>query len=439
MTFGPPGALGGVTDLYELTMGQSYVRLGMTHPATFSCFFRKFPVDRGFLLAMGIEQVLADLEEWRFSSDQVEYLRAQGFDEEFLDWLSAVRFEGRVRGMREGTVFYPDEPLLEVTASLPVAQLLETLVLNEIGYPTLVATKAARCVLAARGRDCVDFALRRTQGLEAGMKFARASYLAGFVATSNVAAAQALGIPPSGTMAHSYVTAFPSELEAFRAYAREFGSKTVLLVDTYDTLEGVRQAVVVAKEMEGRGERLRAVRLDSGDIASLARGTRKILDEAGLEEVEIFVSGGMDEFAIARLVESGVPVDGFGVGTGVGTSADAPVADIVYKMVAYAGRPTFKLSEGKRTWAGGKQVFRDGEDDTLGLADEELPGRPLLEELWSGSDRLVEDDLEMIRARITAQLDEVPEERLRFSGPVSYRPEPSRELLELQEDLEKAR
>ncbi|MGH9053734.1 MAG: nicotinate phosphoribosyltransferase [Acidimicrobiia bacterium] len=438
MTFGPPGALGGVTDLYELTMGQSYLALGMVAPATFSCFFRKFPEDRGFLLAMGIEQVLEDLEEWCFSSDQVEYLREQGFDEEYLDWLREVRFEGRVRGMREGTVFYPDEPVLEVTASLPVAQLLETLVLNEIGYPTLTATKAARCVLAAQGRDCVDFALRRTQGLEAGMKFARASYLAGFVATSNVAAAQALGIPPSGTMAHSYVTAFSSELEAFRAYAREFGSKTVLLVDTYDTLEGVRQATVVAKEMEERGERLRAVRLDSGAIPSLAHGTRQILDEAGLQEVEIFVSGGMDEFAIAELVQNGVPVDGFGVGTGVATSEDAPVADVVYKMVAYEGRPTFKLSEGKRTWAGGKQVFRDGEVDTLGLADEDLPGLPLLEELWSGSDRLVEDDLEAIRARIGAELKQVPEERLRFSGPVSYRPQPSRKLAELQQALERA-
>jgi nicotinate phosphoribosyltransferase len=438
MTFGPPGALGGVTDLYELTMGQSYLALGMVAPATFSCFFRKFPEDRGFLLAMGIEQVLADLEEWRFSSDQVEYLREQGFDEEFLDWLRQVRFEGRVRGMREGTVFYPDEPVLEVTASLPVAQLLETLVLNEIGYPTLVATKAARCVLGAQGRHCVDFALRRTQGLEAGMKFARASYLAGFVATSNVAAAQALRIPPSGTMAHSYVTAFPSELEAFRAYAREYGSKTVLLVDTYDTLEGVRLAVEVAREMAERGERLRAVRLDSGDIASLARGTRQILDQAGLDEVEIFVSGGMDEFVIADLVREGVPVDGFGVGTGVATSQDAPVADVVYKMVAYQNRPTFKLSEGKRTWAGGKQVFRDGPEDTLGLADEKLPGRRLLDDLWSGSDRLVAEDLEAIRARIPAELKEVPGERLRLSRPVSYRPTPSRALSELQESLEKA-
>ncbi|MDP8958838.1 MAG: nicotinate phosphoribosyltransferase [Actinomycetota bacterium] len=438
MTFGPPDALGGVADLYELTMGQSYLKEGMTAPATFSCFFRKLPPQRGFLLAMGIEQVLDDLEDWRFSPEQLRYLQGLGFESDFVAWLSEVRFEGEVRGMREGTAFYADEPVLEVTASLPVAQLLETLVLNEIGYPTLVGTKAARCVLVARGRACVDFALRRTQGLEAGMKWARASYLAGFAATSNVAAAQALGIPPSGTMAHSYVMAFPSELEAFRAYAEEYGSDTVLLVDTYDTALGVRNAAIVGREMEGRGERLRGIRLDSGDHAALAKESRAILDEAGLDYVQVFASAGMDEFTISELVEAGAPIDGFGVGTAVGVSEDAPAGDIVYKMVEYENRPTFKLSKGKRTWPGRKQVFRSGAGDVLALADEQLEGVPLVEPLWSGGARLVAEELSTIRDRVAKQLRRLPEERRRIVDPAPYRPQPSELLSRRQDELEEA-
>ncbi len=432
MTFGPPEALGAVTDLYELTMAQSYLELGMTEPATFSCFMRKFPDQRGYSVAVGVEQVLDDLEAWRFSDDQLSYLAQEGFRAEFLGWLEELRFEGEVRGMREGTIFYPDEPVMEVTASLPIAQMLETLVLNEIGYPTLACTKAARCVLAARGRSCVDFALRRSQSLEAGMKFARASYLAGFVATSNVAAAQALGIPPSGTMAHSYVQAFESEIESFRAFAEGYGSATILLVDTYDTLEGVRNAVVVAEELADRGELLRGVRLDSGDIAQLSRDSRKILDEAGFTEVQIFVSGGMDEFTIQDLLSGGAPIDGFGVGTTVGTSEDAPVSDIVYKMVEYHGKPTLKLSRGKRTWAGRKQVFRSGDQDVLGLIDEDLPGQRLLEELWGAEGRSVRDDLETIRERIAGQLGELPEGRRRARDPDAYRPDVSEGLSALQ-------
>ena len=310
-----------LTDLYQLTMAASYHAEGAHElPATFSLYARRLPDGWGYLVAAGLEHALAYLQSLAFEEDELEYLESTGlFRAAFLDHLRTVRFRGAVRAMPEGTLCFPDEPLLEVDAGLLEAQLVETMVLNELYVGSLVAGKAARCVDAADGRTLVDFALRRTQGPGAGMRVTRSSWLAGFDATSNVLAGRELGVPIAGTMAHSYVEAFEDELTAFRAYARSFPERAILLVDTYDTLAGVRRAATVGRELAGTGQRLAGVRLDSGDLDALARETRKLLDAEGLGDVTIFASGGLDEREIARLLAAGAPIDGFGVGTPVWT------------------------------------------------------------------------------------------------------------------------
>lgn len=405
------------TDLYELTMARVYWQQGKQDQATFSLFFRRYPPERGFFVFAGLAAVLDYLENWRFAEEDLDYLRRlPHFPREFLDYLATLRFTGQVRALPEGSIFFAEEPVLEVTAPLIQGQLVETYLLNEIHVQTLLATKAARVVLAARGRTLVDFAARRTQGDETADKLARVAYLVGFQATSNVRAGARYGIPLAGTMAHSYVTVFASELEAFRQYAATFPESSIFLVDTYDTLQGVRKAIQVAQEMKAAGHQLQAIRLDSGDLLALSRQARALLDEAGLAEVQIFASGGLDEFRIAALLEAGAPIDGFGVGTKVGVSADAPWADCAYKLVAYAGRPVLKLSPRKDTLPGPKQVFRFAapsgvwEQDVLACAEEQLPGgRPLLQEVMREGRRLAADPpLSALRQRFQAELAALP-------------------------------
>lgn len=369
-----------VVDLYELTMAQSYLAEGIhTRPATFSLFVRRLPAGWGYMVAAGLADVLSYLENLQFAENDLAYLEGTGiFSDQFLAHLRGLRFGGEVRAMPEGTPFLAHEPVVEVTAPLLEAQLVETYVLNQVHLQCLIASKAVRCVEAAGGRTLVDFALRRAHGTDAGMKVARSTYLAGFDATSNVAAGQRYGIPVAGTMAHSYVEAFDDEIESFRAFARAFPDTCILLIDTYDTLDGARRAAIVGREMAAAGHALRAVRLDSGDLADLSPRVRAILDEAGLPRVGLFASGGLDEHEIARLVRGGAPISGFGVGSAVGVAADHPVLDMAYKMVAFDGRPVLKLSEGKATWPGAKQVFRPAagdlrQPDVIALAGEPAP------------------------------------------------------------------
>ena len=377
------GAPALMTDLYELTMLQAYVLEDMLDVAVFDLFVRRLPFSRNYLVACGLADVLDYLEALHFSQDSLEYLESlQQFRPAFLDYLADFRFTGNVRAVREGTVVFPDEPILEVSAPLPEAQLIETYLLNQVHYQTLVASKAARVVCAAEGRAVVDFGLRRYHGIDAGLKAARAAYIAGVSATSNVMAGRRYGIPVTGTMAHSYVLAHNRDREAFRRFA-EIYPDTVLLVDTFDTLAGVREVVDLARRL-GPAFQVTAIRLDSGDLAALAKHARAMLDEAGLTRVGIFASGDLDEHRIAELGASGAPVDGFGVGTRMGVSADAPYLNCAYKLVSYAGEARMKLSTAKATLPCRKQVFRASDDgralrDVIALQDEELTGRPLLE------------------------------------------------------------
>ena len=391
----PAGPL--FTDLYELTMAAGYYRNGLhDQSATFSVFTRNPGRKRCYFVAAGLETVLAELERYRFAALDIDYLRRLDlFEEAFLDYLGQLSFSGDVWALPEGTLFFPEEPVMEITAPLIEAQLIETFVLNSLGLASLIATKAARCVHAAQGRPLVDFALRRTQGQNAGDQVARSTYLAGFAATSNVRAGQRFGIPVSGTMAHAFVSAFPTEIDAFRAFAEIFPENTILLIDTYDTLEGARHAARVGHEIQVRGLALKGVRLDSGDMVELSRAVRGILDGEGLTDVKIYASSGFDEFGIDAVIKAGAPIDAFGVGTRVGVSADAPYLDIVYKLVRLGDQDIRKLSPGKVTLAGRKQLFRLQDDrrvfreDIIGCREEEMEGAvKLLLPVMAGGRRL---------------------------------------------------
>jgi nicotinate phosphoribosyltransferase len=415
--FVSPDAVGLLVDLYELTMAQCYFREGKNEPATFDLFVRTLPPRRAFLLNAGLESVLEYLEGLRFGPEALDYLRSLGlFDEEFLDYLRRFRFTGDVRALPEGEVFFPPEPVLQVTAPRIEAQIVETFLLNQVNFQVMVASKAARVVLAAGGRPVVDFSPRRDHGVDAALKVARSSYLAGCVGTSNVLAGMLYGIPVYGTMAHSYVMSFDSELEAFRAYARHFPDQCVLLIDTYDTLQGARLAVQVANELRQAGHRLRGVRIDSGDLLELSRQVRRILDEAGHPEVQILASGDLNEYRIAELVASGAPIDAFGVGTEMGTSYDAPALGGVYKLVEDQSGYRIKRSTGKVTLPGRKQVwrvYREGvlHEDVITLADEPGPpgAEPLLVEVMAGGVRSVREALGEVRARAARRLSSLPE------------------------------
>jgi len=377
-----------LTDLYQLTMAQSYFREQRMESATFSLYIRSYPPDRGYFVSAGLLDVLDYLENFSFDAAGLDYLAAQKFfSDDFLHYLGDLRFSGAVWAVPEGRIFFKDEPILEITAPIIEAQIVETFIINQIHLQTLIATKAARCVHAAAGRTVVDFALRRTHGIDAGMKVARTSYLAGCGGTSNVLAGSRYGIPIVGTMAHSFVMSFDREIDAFRAYVASFPDNAILLIDTYDTVAGARNAVQVAKEMAVHGKKLIGVRIDSGDLAAQARAVRRIFDEANLPDCKIIGSGGLDEYELAQLAAANVPFDSYGVGTKMGISADAPWTDISYKLVEYHDRPVLKLSTGKASWPGKKQVFRvrDGkgqaQHDLIGLRDEKLPGESLLKEV----------------------------------------------------------
>jgi nicotinate phosphoribosyltransferase len=412
-----PSAL--LTDLYELNMAASYLRRNMNEQATFSLFVRRLPPGRGFLVAAGLEPCLEFLEDFRFEEDELAYLGQHlGFDQDTLASFEALRFEGDVWAVPEGRIVLANEPIVEITAPIAVAQLVETYLLNVITFQTTIASKAARCRIAADGRDLVDFSFRRTQGTDAAMAVARATAMVGFAATSNVEAARRLGLPVAGTMAHSYIESFPSEKDAFVAFATDFPTKTTFLVDTYETLNGVRTAIEVIREL-GLTEHL-GVRLDSGDLEALSRQARRVLDDAGLPHVRIFASGGLDEIDVDRLVRVGAPIDAFGVGTRVGVSADAPYVDSVYKLVEYDERPVLKLSAAKATAPGRKQVFRGPDGDVVALRNEPVPdgGEPLLVPVMTGGRRGgPHRTLETARRLFEADLAGLPESARRIVDP----------------------
>jgi nicotinate phosphoribosyltransferase len=430
------------TDLYELTMLQAYVEEDMGEQAVFTLFVRRLPKRRNFLLACGLDSVLDFLETVQFSEEDLIYLNSlELFSDRFLEWLRDFRFAGDVYAVPEGTPVFSNEPLLEVVAPMPEAQLIETFVMNQVHVQTVQASKAQRVVTAANGRPVVDFGARRMHGIDAALKAARAFWIGGVASTSNVLAGKLYGVPVAGTMAHSYIQAHENEMAAFRAFAQVF-PETVLLVDTYDTLDGVRKVIELAKDL-GKDFKVKAVRLDSGDLLTLSREARRLLDEAGLENVEIFASGGLNEDVITNLLASNAPIDGFGVGTSMGVSSDAPDLDIAYKLSEYAGKGRLKLSTGKPILPGRKQVFRieeDGQDvrDVIACADEDPVGRPLLVPMMRKGKRLHAGMVDLTTARQYAQeqITRLPE-RVRGIAPADppYPVDVSEKLSDLQQRI----
>lgn len=408
-----------LTDLYQLNMLQAYVDAGDTETAVFEFFVRNLPHTRQFLMAAGLEQAVAYLEGVRFSDTELEWLEKTGrFRRNLLDYLAAFRFRGDVHAMPEGTVFFANEPILRVTAPLPAAQLLETRLINLLHYQTLIASKAARLALMAKGRQLVDFGLRRAHGAEAGLMAARASYIAGFAGTATLLAEKEFGIPTFGTMAHSFIEAHDSETEAFLRFAQSRPDHLTFLIDTYDCERAARKIVALAPKLKENGIAIGAVRIDSGDLADLARRVRVILDAGGLSHVTIFASGGLDEDKLSEIMKSGAPVDGFGIGTSLTVSADAPSLDCAYKLEEYAGKPRRKRSIGKATWPGRKQVWRRKAEgriagDVIGLDGEHHEGDMLLVKVMEGGRRVAPSPALLdIRAHAARELAQLPE-RLR--------------------------
>jgi nicotinate phosphoribosyltransferase len=419
-----------LTDLYQLTMLHGYFEQGMEETAVFEFFSRKLPKARGFFLAAGLEQALQFLETLAFKPDELDWLRRTGrFSPAFVDYLAGLRFTGEVEAMPEGTPFFPNEPILRVIAPLPQAQLVETRLINLLHLETLLASKAVRCVLAAPNRLLVDFGLRRAHGAEAGLLAARACYLAGFSGTATVLAGKAFGIPLFGTMAHAFIQAHDDELAAFEHFAEAQPDNVVLLIDTYDTEAAAEKVVQLASQLKARGIAVKGVRIDSGDLAAHARQVRTILDRGGLHEVTIFASGNLDEYALKSFSEQGAPIDGFGIGTRLDTSADAPYLDCAYKLQEYAGQPKRKRSEGKATWPGRKQVFRLHDEsghmlyDLLGLSDEASPpgAQGLLKPVMQGGQRLEPSrSLDEIREQARAQISQLPAHLQRLETAPEY-------------------
>ncbi|SDI53109.1 nicotinate phosphoribosyltransferase [Pseudomonas panipatensis] len=421
-----PGAL--LTDLYQLTMLQGYFERGMFDTAVFEFFARKLPACRNFYLAAGLEMALDYLEQLHFSDAELAWLDGLGrFSSAFLDYLAGLRFSGEVQAMPEGTLFFPQEPILRVTAPLPEAQLVESRLINLLHFQSLIASKALRSVLVADGRLLVDFGLRRAHGAEAAIFASRAAYLAGFDGTATVLAGAQFGIPLYGTMAHSFIQAHDSEELAFEHFARSLPEGLLLLIDTYDTEAAAAKVVALAPRLAASGIRVRGVRLDSGDLGEHARRVRRILDDGGLKEATIFASGNVDEYLIARLLEEGAPIDGFGVGTHLDTSADAPALDCAYKLQEYAGKPRRKRSEGKVTWPGRKQVFRRFDEhghccgDTLSVEGDRIEGTPLIVPVMRGGRRLqASPSLEQVRAYVRGQVASLPPALRRLPAAEAY-------------------
>jgi nicotinate phosphoribosyltransferase len=436
-------ALGLFTDLYELSMLRAYWELGIDEVAVFSLFVRQLPPQRNYLIACGIDDLLDQLEGLRFDADDLDYLSTQDFPDPLLKQLADFRFEGDVYAMPEGTPFFANEPIAEFVAPIGQAQVIETLAINQVGFPTLIASKTARMVSAAQGRSVVDFGGRRAHGLDAAIKGARAAYAGGAMATSSVIAGKTYGIPITGTMAHSFVQAYEHEIDAFRDFAKVYPD-TVLLVDTYDTLEGVRKVIALAREL-GDAFKVRAVRIDSGDLAVLSREARALLDAAGLQSVRVFASGGLNEQRIGELVADDAAIDAFGVGTDLIVSTDAPAFDIVYKLTEYGGAGRMKLSSGKRTLPGRKQVFRELRDgvtqrDVIARRDETLPGTPLLQQVMKTGVRLSPPEpLSQIQARCREEVARLrPELRELSHVEPPFEAEVSPALLELERKIAKA-
>lgn len=408
------------TDFYELTMCASYFDNRDFEPATFDLFIRRLPENRSYFLFAGLEQALLYLQKIKFTEEHLSYLKKQGFNEPFLDYLKEFQFTGDVWAVPEGTVAFPNEPLIRVTAPIIEAQIIETFLLNTINLQTMIATKASRVVHAAEGKSIIEFGLRREQGIDAGMKVARCSYIAGCQGTSNVLGGMAYGLPVFGTMAHSFVMSYQKEIEAFRAFAKTFPNKSTLLIDTYDDIAGAEKAAVVAKELEAQGFKLGGVRLDSGNLAETSKKVRKILDDNGLGYVKIFASGDLDEFKIAELLKNGAKIDSFGVGTKMGTSADRPYLDVIYKLCETMTEPEvfspiMKLSKDKITLPGRKQVYRfkdsagHFERDVIALASEKVEGEALLVKVMENG-KLTYDlpSLEKIRDYALQNLSNLP-------------------------------
>jgi len=432
------------TDFYQLTMLHAYYRAGMEEQAVFEFFCRRLPQNRGFLMAAGLATLLEQLEDARFSTEEIEWLRASGdFPADIVDRFAAWRFTGDVDAVPEGTLIFNDEPILRVEAPIAEAQLIETLVINHLHFQTLIASKAARMVLAAPGTRLVDFGLRRAHSLEAGTHAARAAYLAGFDGTATVSAGRRFGIPLTGTMAHSFVQAHDDEALAFLHFAEARPERVIFLIDTYDTEAAARKVVALAPDLQARGIALRGVRIDSGDLAAHAFAVRQILDQGGLADVGIIASGGLDEWKLRDLIAQGAPVDVFGIGTSLTTSQDAAALDCAYKLVAYAGTPRRKRSEGKQLWPGAKQVYRRLDaagrlaGDLLTLKEEAADGEPLLKPVMRQGKRLPLPALEDSRALASASLRSLPDGLRGLDSPMDYRPAISEGLLRLSAELAK--
>jgi nicotinate phosphoribosyltransferase len=433
------------TDYYELTMCAAYFDNKNFEPATFDLFIRRLPENRSYFLFAGLQEALQYLQTVKFTEEHLAFLGKHGFRDDFLDYLRGFKFTGEVWAVPEGTVTFPNERLIRITAPIIEAQVVETFLLNSINLQTMIATKASRVVQSAKGKSVIEFGLRREPGIDAGMKVARSSYIAGCQGTSNVLAGFAFDIPIFGTMAHSFIMSYPREIDAFRAFSKTFPNKTTLLIDTYDDLAGAEKAAEVAKELEAKGFRLGGVRLDSGDLAETSKKVRKILDNAGLSYVNIFASGDLEEFKIAQLLEDGAPIDSFGVGTKMGTSADRPYLDGIYKLCETQSAdgtftPIMKLSKDKMTLPGRKQVYRfsggDGSyrKDVIALADEQMEGEPLLVKVMDkGKLTYPLPSLKEIQAYAKGNLAKLPAQYKALTNAPAYPVELSQKLLKLIE------
>jgi len=433
------------TDLYELNMVQAYLDRGEDKEAVFEFFVRRLPPRRGFLLAAGLEDVLTYLETLRFSSSEIDWLKSTGrFRGNLIDYLAGFRFSGDVHAIAEGTICFPNEPLIRITAPLTMAQIVETRLINILHFQTMIASKAARMVLAAPGKLLSDFGLRTAHGAEAGLFSARASYIAGFASAANVLAGERYGIPVVGTMAHSFVQVHDDEMTAFENFARARPDGVVLLIDTYDTEAGARKVVQLAPKLKADGIAIRGVRIDSGDLASMARKVRDILDAGGLKDVIILVSGGINEDVLQTMMAARTPIDGFGIGVNLDASIDAPSLDCAYKLQDYAGKPRRKLSEGKVTWPGRKQVWRSyGADkrmrgDILSLENDSQAGETLIAPVMRGGKRLAPaPTLAQIREHATRELGKLPEPLRKLEGGMEYPVEISKALRALAAQMDK--
>jgi nicotinate phosphoribosyltransferase len=433
-----------LTDLYQMNMIQAYLDHNETKTAVFEFFVRKLPARRGFLIAAGLEQAIQFLENMRFSREEIEWLAStRRFEKSLLDRLSDFRFTGDVHAVREGRVFFANEPILRITAPMPQAQLLETRLINLLHFQTLIASKAARMVLAAPGKLLVDFGLRRAHGAEAGLMAARASYIAGFAGTATILAEKMFGIPTYGTMAHSFVEAYDTETAAFESFAHSRPQNLTLLIDTYDTEMAARKVVALAPQLAAAGIKISAVRLDSGDLIPLARNVRRILDDGGLSYISIFASGGLDEDYVAKIACAAAPIDGFGIGTSLTTSSDVPALDCVYKLQEYAGLPRRKRSSGKATWPGRKQVWRrygpDGRlaGDILSIESDSHPGEQLIEPIMKDGLRLrPAPTLAEIRAQAKNDLERLPEPLRELEPDMNYSVEVADALVKLAAEVD---